>query len=149
MNHFRTLLSLILRIQALIFAQALIAVPVLAGELTVRVGTVEGTSGQVMVAILDGEAAFNGEAPAVLSVLLPPRPGTLAFSTDALVDGAYGIRVMHDENGNGDMDSNMVGAPKEPWGFSNNAVGNFGPPSWSDVRFELKGDTEISIDLNH
>lgn len=149
MHRFRPSLSLILRIQALIFAQGLIAAPALAGELTVRIGTVEGTSGQVMVAILDSEAAFNGEAPAVLSVLLPPRPGTLTFSTDALVDGAYGIRVMHDENGNGDMDNNMVGMPIESWGFSNNAVGNFGPPSWGDVRFELKGDTDISIDLNH
>lgn len=149
MNRSPNLISRILQIQTLVFAPVLISAPALAGELTVHINNVEGTTGKVMVAVLDSESAFNGETPAVLSLLMPPRPGSLTFSTDALADGHYGIRVMVDENGNGDMDSNMVGMPTEAWGFSNNAVGSFGPPSWSDIRFELNGTTSIAIDLNH
>lgn len=149
MTRTRTLISLILRAQALILAPGLVAVPALADELTVSVSNIEAATGQLMVAVLGSEAAFNGEEPAVMSLLLPPRAGTITFSTDALTSGSYGIRVMHDENGNGDMDSNMVGMPTEPWGFSNNAVGSFGPPEWADLRFELDGSTAINIDLNH
>ena len=39
----------------------------------------------------------------------------------------------------------MVGMPKEPWGMSNNARGNFGPPKFEDARFELKGDTSLVV----
>ncbi len=147
MNRSQNRISRIL--QVLLFVPALVSAPALAGELTVRINDVEGTTGQVMIAVLDSESAFTGESPAVLSLLMPPRPGFLTFSTDALADGHYGIRVMVDENGNGDMDSNLVGMPTEAWGFSNNAVGSFGPPSWSDIRFELNGNTSIAIDLNH
>ena len=133
----------------LIAAASFFAGNVIAGELQVTVRGVESTAGQLMIAVVSSEAAFNGETPAVLSLLIAPKPGTLTFSTDALPDGEYGIRVMHDENGNGDMDSNLVGMPTEPWGFSNNAMGNFGPPGWSEIRFSLAGAAAVTIDLNH
>jgi uncharacterized protein (DUF2141 family) len=136
-------------LRTLIGTTALISGSVSAGDLEVTIRGIESEQGQLMVAVVNSEAAFNGETPAVLSLLIAPRQGNLSFSTDALPDGAYGIRVMHDENGNGDMDANMVGMPTEAWGFSNNAMGNFGPPTWADIRFELGGETNMTIDLNH
>jgi len=127
----------------------IIGAPVNAAELDVSIQGIQSGAGQLMIAVMSSEAAFNGEAPAVLSLILKPRPGAIRFSTDALPDGQYGIRVMHDENGNGDMDANLVGMPTEPWGFSNNAMGNFGPPGWSDIRFTVQGSTTATIDLNH
>ncbi len=118
-------------------------------ELSITVAGMESADGQLMVAVLDSEDAYKGDGPAVFSALLAPRKGAVTIRTDALAPGFYGVRVMQDENGNGDLDTNLMGAPREPWGFSNNAVGNFGPPSWKAVRFELNGDTTISIDLNH
>ena len=55
---------------------------------------------------------------------------------------------MHDENGNGELDANFVGIPREPWAFSNNARGNFGPPTWEDTKFELNGQATQTIELN-
>jgi uncharacterized protein (DUF2141 family) len=136
-------------LRTLIGTTALVSGSVYAGDLEVTIRGIESEQGQLMVAVVNSEAAFNGETPAVLSLLIAARQGNLSFSTDALPDGAYGIRVMHDENGNGDMDSNMVGMPTEAWGFSNNAMGNFGPPTWTDIRFELGGETSMTIDLNH
>jgi uncharacterized protein (DUF2141 family) len=71
------------------------------------------------------------------------------FSTTALPAGTYALRVMHDRNGNQTLDSNLVGMPTEPWGFSNNAAGSFGPPGWDDARFELGDDQRQTITLNH
>jgi len=55
---------------------------------------------------------------------------------------------MHDLNGNGELDTNFVGLPQEPYGFSNNATANFGPPKWNDIRFQLDGNNQQIIDLN-
>ena len=52
-------------------------------------------------------------------------------------DGEYAIGVIHDENGNGKMDTNFLGMPKEGVGVSNNAKGHFGSPSYEDSKFRL------------
>ena len=52
-------------------------------------------------------------------------------------DGEYAISVIHDENGNGKMDTNFLGMPKEGVGVSNNAKGHFGSPSYEDSKFQL------------
>jgi uncharacterized protein (DUF2141 family) len=45
------------------------------------------------------------------------------------------------------MDTNPVGQPVEPYGFSNNAVGNMGPASWDRARFTVSGETRQTISL--
>ena len=37
------------------------------------------------------------------------------------------------------LDTNFFGIPKEQFGFSNNAKGRFGPPSFESASFELDG----------
>ena len=45
------------------------------------------------------------------------------------------------------MDANPFGLPTEPYGFSNNAVGNMGPASWDRARFTVSGATAQTIRL--
>ena len=40
-------------------------------------------------------------------------------------------------NGNGQLDSNLMGLPTEPYGFANNARGSFGPPSFQAASVAL------------
>lgn len=49
--------------------------------------------------------------------------------------GSYAISGFQDFDGNGIMSGNFLGIPKEPFGFSNNARGKFGPPKWKDAVF--------------
>ena len=49
--------------------------------------------------------------------------------------GSYAISGFQDFDGNGIMSGNFLGIPKEPFGFSNNARGKFGPPKWRDAVF--------------
>ena len=127
----------------------LLAAAAWGAELSITIAGMENTNGQLMIAVLDGEDAFAANRPPVLSMLLPPKKGALTISTDALPPGEYAVRVVQDENGNGTLDTNMVGMPREPWGFSNNAVGSFAPPPWEAVRFRLDSDLAITVDLNH
>lgn len=119
-----------------------------AAELDVRILNIESTQGQLMVAVLASRAAFAGDEAPLMSLILPPKAGGVRFSTDALPAGEYAIRVMHDRNGNGALDSNLIGMPTEPWGMSNDAAGNFGPPKWEDARFTLDDSAAQIIHLN-
>ena len=129
-------------------ALAMTASPwVQAHELTVEVEGIEST-GVIMLRIFSNEAQFKGEETAIMSLRQQLSAGNFSFSTSGLPEGDYGVRLMYDTNGNGELDTNMIGMPTEPWAFSNNATGSFGPPDWSAVKFRVEADTRQSIRLN-
>lgn len=115
--------------------------------LELTISNIENADGTLMVQIMDSETAFGGEAPAIASLILPARVGSVSATIDALPPGDYAIRVMHDVDGDGQLKTNMVGMPKEPWGMSNNAAGRFGPPKWEDARFTLPAEEPQTINL--
>lgn len=61
--------------------------------------------------------------------------------------GSYGISILHDENNDQQMNKNGLGLPKEGYGFSNNVIGAFGPPSYRRASFTHKAGvlTDIAI----
>ncbi|HEX8256917.1 MAG TPA: DUF2141 domain-containing protein [Allosphingosinicella sp.] len=75
-------------------------------------------------------------------------PGAVKRSVDArlrtpiriagIAPGAWALSVIHDENGNGKLDT-MIGIPREGFGFSRNPTIRFGPPRFGQVRFDLGG----------
>lgn len=139
----KVILGLAGGLYAVIFTQL-----VAAETLHIQVTNVPNSEGQLMLQILAGEAEFKGDSPAVASVMQRAREGEMSFTAGSLPPGEYALRVMHDENNNGKLDTNIVGMPTEPWAFSNNATGNFGPPRWDDVKFTLESETTQTIDLN-
>ena len=64
-----------------------------------------------------------------------------------LQPGTYALSLFHDENGNGKLDSNIVGIPTERYGFSRDARGQMSAPSFADAAFELRDDMTITIHL--
>lgn len=54
-----------------------------------------------------------------------------------LKPGKYAFQYFHDENNDEEINTNFMGIPKEGYGFSNNAKGSFGPPSFEKMIFEL------------
>jgi uncharacterized protein (DUF2141 family) len=57
-----------------------------------------------------------------------------------LPSGGYAIALIHDENGNGKLDT-LFGIPKEGFGFSRNPVIRFGAPRFSAARFDVTSGT--------
>lgn len=62
-----------------------------------------------------------------------------------LPTGNYAIASFHDKNKNGFMDKNVFGLPLESYGFSNQARGTLGPPSFSDAKVRVEKDQKIEI----
>ena len=61
--------------------------------------------------------------------------------------GEYAIAVFVDLNGNGKMDKNFLGIPKEQYGFSNNVMGRMSAPSFDQAKFMVTGPTIQNIKL--
>ncbi len=77
----------------------------------------------------------------------PVTGKTITVQFDSLVPGTVAVRLFHDENSNGKLDTNLFGIPSEGYGFSNNPRSRFGEPPLKDRVFELHADTTIHIEL--
>ena len=136
-----------------IFAPLLIATLIsLSGQaqtqtLTIQVTNVKDAEGHVRIAIYNSEKDYMKKHFMVKSA--KAAKGTVELVIDNLPAGTYGISVMHDANSNEKMDSNMIGIPKEGFGFSNNAKGTFGPPGYEKTKIEFAASKQISIELTY
>ena len=130
------------------FAPALVS----AETLSITIADIRESEGRLMIQVANSEKGFefseDSAAPPPVAISQLAEAGEMTFEV-TLPPGIYGARVLHDLNGNGEMDSNFVGIPKEPWAFSNNATGRLGPAKWQDAKFEISGDTAVEIRLNH
>ena len=81
--------------------------------------------------------------PQARQVNVPAGRGNFRF--DNLPQGTYALTALHDENGNGKLDT-FLGIPREGFAFSNNPKVGFGPPSYERVRFSI-GPTRALVRL--
>ena len=63
--------------------------------------------------------------------------GTARLSFPGLAPGRYALRVFADENGNGKLDTNLMGMPTERYGFSNDAKGNRAAPGFDAAALQV------------
>ncbi|MBD9370760.1 DUF2141 domain-containing protein [Xanthomonas sp. XNM01] len=91
-----------------------------AAELRVTLHDVRVQTGHINVALVDGSAGWDGKAAPVQARQLAPSGDTAQVVFKDLPAGDYAVMVTHDENGNGQFDSNVLGMPVEGYGFSNN-----------------------------
>ena len=77
--------------------------------------------------------ACTDDADAV-ALTVPASAGR--FSVPGLARGDYAMAIIHDENGNGRLDT-FAGIPREGFGFSRNPSAPFGPPRFAAARFTL------------
>ena len=64
--------------------------------------------------------------------------------------GTYAIAVIHDENMNGKLETHWLGMPAEGYGFSRDAKGLVGAPSFSAASFVYDGrNMHLTISLHY
>ncbi|WP_395392403.1 DUF2141 domain-containing protein [Novosphingobium sp. BL-8A] len=66
--------------------------------------------------------------------LTVPVAGLSHLDFGAIPEGRYAISLIHDENGNGRLDTALA-IPREGFGFSRDAPVHFGPPSFDKAAF--------------
>ena len=95
---------------------------------------VQSSKGEIVAGLFTEENFMKAAPVAGAKSTIKDGLATLIFEN--VMPGTYGITILHDTNGNGRMDFEANGMPKENYGVSNNVM-NFGPPQWSDAKFEV------------
>lgn len=116
--------------------------------LTVRVSNISEVKGNLMVAVFNAEKKFPEESVALQRLVIPVSATTTKFTIKNLTEGAhYALAIYHDKNKNEKLDKNFIGLPTERYGFSNNARGVFGPPSFEEASFIFKQYLTLEIKI--
>lgn len=124
---------------------ALSAAPAFAADLTVNLEGLRAQGGLIKVALVDSLAAWDGKAAPVQATGAPAKGETAQFTFKDLKPGRYAVMITHDENGNGKLDTNLIGMPVEGYGFSNNPR-VMRKPTWDETRFEV-GASNLAINV--
>lgn len=107
-------------------------------KVTLTVNNIQSDVGRLFVSVYDSKDTFLGEQKFLAQEvgLQGMQNGQVTLQLE-LPYGSYAISVHHDNNDNGEMDSNFIGIPKEPVGLSNGHVPKFGPPRFTKAMIEI------------
>ena len=125
-----------------------LSAPVAAADLTVVVHNVHSGEGQVMLGLFDNASSFPKNVVRGLQAAAAARDasGRVTLVVRNLSPGSYAVSAYHDLDANGRLNSNLLGLPSEPYGFSNNARGTMGPPSFQAAAFVVP-EQGLTIEL--
>lgn len=117
----------------------------------VRMKGFRNDKGWARVALFSSPVGFPnapGLAWASGSARIQSRGASLVFQ--GVPPGEYAVGILHDENENGEMDTSVLGIPKEGHGASNGARGTLGPPKFKDAAISVQGEqSELSVSVDY
>lgn len=116
-----------------------------ADEIIVEISGLENDQGQIGCRIFSKEDGFpDKKDKADEQLYSKPKSKKGGCTFKGYKPGTYAISVMHDLDSSGDLDTSIVGRPKEPWGVSNDAPAHrFGPPEFEECTFKYQGGKKI------
>jgi len=116
-------------------------------ELKVSITNFDIIEGEVHIGLYNSADTYMKKSLLAYSKKVDSETVEIVFQD--LPFGDYSFSIYHDANSNGEMDTNIIGIPKEDYAFSNNADGRFGPPEYAQSVFEINSpNAEQTINLN-
>ena len=117
------------------------------GELSITISNIHPVEGNIFIAIYDNNDDYMDIEKASFQKIAAVESDVQTIIMNNIPAGEYAVSVFHDLNNNGKLDTNAIGIPVEPYGFSNDARGKFGPPKFRNTKFTFKSTREIKIKL--
>jgi uncharacterized protein (DUF2141 family) len=119
------------------------------GTLIVDVENIEKDEGIIWVGLYDSEQNFLIKENATLvEGVLVEQTNRMTFQLDDLPLGTYAMALVHDINHNGEMDTNFLGIPTEPYAFSNKPKSKWRLPRYHEVKFDfIKPNQVLTVTL--
>lgn len=118
-----------------------------AEDLTVEVQHVTPNAGPVMVAVYDKAQDFPAPDKGLVGQAVEAHAESAEAIFHGLAPGRYAVAVYQDLNRNGKLDKNFLGLPTEPYGFSKDARGSLGPPSFEASAVDIPATAKVIINL--
>jgi uncharacterized protein (DUF2141 family) len=128
------------QLSALLLVAAGAAAGAQAATIDVHVTKVAGGKGSIRVAVCDRERFLKQCA---YTASMPAREGENVIAVPGVPKGTWAVLVYQDENGNGELDRNLIGIPKENYGFSRDAASKFGPPGFDEAAIQVGDEATV------
>jgi uncharacterized protein (DUF2141 family) len=119
-------------------------------KLTIVVNQLPNQKGEVCMRIYAKEQGFPQTSKGVVQsgcTKITGRSVTKEFY--GLKYGTYAVALFHDENGDGKLNTNFLGIPREGFGISNNPPVRASAPKFTNSSFTLRKDTIIKIGMKY
>ena len=114
-------------------------------DLEVQVDGIPNTKGTLFIGLFNSSASFPSFGKQYKGVVVTHEGKSHVYKFKNLPKDSYALAIYHDENKNGTLDKNLVGAPTEAYGFSNNAREMFSAPSFESAKIVLDRDKKCQI----
>lgn len=118
----------------------------------VNILNIKNSTGTIACALFDSPDGFPHEFlhSATNVMVIKIRKAQARCDFEDIPPGTYAMAVIHDENMNGKLDTHLLGIPKEGYGFSNEAKGFLGAPSFSAASFPYNGENlDLTMSLRY
>ena len=131
----RTIFLISILLSGRLFAQATLTVEVVLNK--------PEAGGQLMMLLCPSKEAYDGDKGCAPKVVKADGRTVRVTYTD-VAPGTYAVKVFHDINSDNDLNTSWVGWPQEPFGFSNDAPLNMGPPSFKAAALAVTGGAQTT-----
>jgi len=112
-------------------------------SLTIEMQGIQTNQGQAIFILMDSESSHRGKSPVFKRTVSAIKANSASVTFADIPTGDYSAVIYHDLNGNGELDRNFFGKPKEPYGFSNNARNPFSIPDFEESSFQASNNHSV------
>jgi len=103
-------------------------------NIEVNISNIKTSEGTIIVGLYKNQKDFLNKA--YKGKAIKPNKTGVQVVFENIEPGVYAISLYHDEDDNKKLNT-FIMIPTEPYGVSNNAKGQFGPPQWEKAKFTV------------
>jgi uncharacterized protein (DUF2141 family) len=119
-------------------------------QLTIHIERVSARGGILRLGLYDAAHYPDDNSTPVASADVPANSDIVTVTLKNLPPGRYAIESFQDINANGKMDTDWLGLPLEPYGFSRDARPFLSKPGFNAVAFVIKaGENSLTLHLQN
>jgi uncharacterized protein (DUF2141 family) len=121
-----------------------------AARLIVSIQGTRSADGYLFVALFSKPDGFPDGDYSLRHLKLKATAETLTVVFDDLAPGSYAVGAYHDENNNGQLDTDFIGYPKEGYALSNGIRAVFSRPRFIDAAFPVnREDAHVTLRIQY
>lgn len=109
----------------------------------VKVSGIKSNEGAIQIAIFNSGASFPDQKPFKAYTHSLKKSEIVEVVFENIPFGEYAVAVYHDKNENNELDTNFVGIPKEPYGFSNDHNPKLSAPDYASAKVEINQAEQV------
>ena len=118
-------------------------------DLKVIITNVKEAKGLILLGIYNSPNGYLKEGKAYRFSRHQVDGNQVEITLTDIPKGTYAISLCHDVNSDKKCNTNLLGVPTEPYGFSNGFKRRLSKPSFNDCKFEVNESRTVKVELIH